>query len=150
MISYRQKLKSPQWQKVRLQILNRDNFQCCDCGSTTEQLHVHHTYYEYNKDPWDYPLESLKTLCWECHEVETEMKKEITQIIKNLLVSGYSSFEIHSYLEALLRPLTINVSKKDIISCATFALGNEDVVLMLQKKQIAICKEFINMENGAI
>ena len=31
-------------------------------------LHVHHTYYQDKKQPWDYPNESLKILCWICHE----------------------------------------------------------------------------------
>lgn len=31
-------------------------------------LHVHHTYYQYKLDPWQYPTDSLQTLCWSCHE----------------------------------------------------------------------------------
>ena len=31
-------------------------------------LHVHHTYYIKDKLPWDYPNESLKTLCQNCHQ----------------------------------------------------------------------------------
>jgi len=31
-------------------------------------LHVHHTYYQINLKPWEYPNESLQTLCWVCHE----------------------------------------------------------------------------------
>lgn len=31
-------------------------------------LHVHHTYYQYGIFPWEYPDNSLKTLCWSCHE----------------------------------------------------------------------------------
>jgi 5-methylcytosine-specific restriction endonuclease McrA len=31
-------------------------------------LHVHHTYYQVNLNPWEYPNESLQTLCWICHE----------------------------------------------------------------------------------
>lgn len=35
-----------------------------------DQLHVHHTYYERGKQPWEYPLNSLQTLCWLCHSNE--------------------------------------------------------------------------------
>lgn len=31
-------------------------------------LHVHHTYYQDERLPWDYPSESLKTFCYKCHE----------------------------------------------------------------------------------
>ena len=31
------------------------------------QLHVHHTFYDNYKKPWEYPLKSLITLCWKCH-----------------------------------------------------------------------------------
>lgn len=31
------------------------------------QLHVHHTYYILTKLPWEYPDESLQTLCNWCH-----------------------------------------------------------------------------------
>ncbi|MBL6950695.1 MAG: hypothetical protein ISR57_08645 [Bacteroidales bacterium] len=30
-------------------------------------LHVHHTYYQEGKLPWEYPDDALKTLCWICH-----------------------------------------------------------------------------------
>ena len=31
-------------------------------------LHVHHSYYQKGRTPWDYPDEALQTLCWVCHE----------------------------------------------------------------------------------
>jgi hypothetical protein len=31
-------------------------------------LHVHHTYYQEGLEPWEYPKNSLQTLCWDCHE----------------------------------------------------------------------------------
>jgi hypothetical protein len=31
-------------------------------------LHVHHTYYQEGKMPWEYPNDALQTLCWSCHE----------------------------------------------------------------------------------
>lgn len=31
-------------------------------------LHVHHKYYQLGKKPWEYPSNSLTTLCWICHE----------------------------------------------------------------------------------
>ena len=31
-------------------------------------LHVHHSYYQHDLFPWEYPDNSLSVLCWSCHE----------------------------------------------------------------------------------
>jgi hypothetical protein len=69
MSTYSEKLKDPRWQKKRLEILQRDNWTCRFCKTTTKTLHVHHREYKKNNDPWDYPNYSLITLCEDCHEV---------------------------------------------------------------------------------
>ena len=69
---YLKKFKDPRWQKMRLEVLSRDEFTCQLCFDSESTLNVHHRYYEANKDPWEYPLESLVTLCETCHEEETE------------------------------------------------------------------------------
>lgn len=69
-MNYREKLLDPRWQKKRLEILQRDEFKCCDCGETSETLHVHHRYYVNGRDPWRYPDFSMVTLCATCHEYE--------------------------------------------------------------------------------
>lgn len=68
MATYWEKLKDPRWQKKRLEILERDEFRCIGCGSEEKTLHVHHGYYDKNRDPWDYENETLYTYCEECHE----------------------------------------------------------------------------------
>lgn len=63
----------PRWQKVRLRILERDNFQCKSCGSCTKTLHVHHRVYEKKKKIWDAEEFNLITLCEDCHERAEEI-----------------------------------------------------------------------------
>jgi 5-methylcytosine-specific restriction endonuclease McrA len=65
--TYAEKLLDPRWQKKRLEILNRDNFKCTLCGDKETELHVHHE--EYSGDPWEAPVDKLKTLCKHCHKV---------------------------------------------------------------------------------
>lgn len=60
--------KRPEWQEKRLRIMERDGFKCRSCGDATTQLQVHHSYYDPGKKPWEYPDQSLKTLCKPCHE----------------------------------------------------------------------------------
>lgn len=64
---YLELLKSAQWQRKRLEVLQRDNFTCKCCGSKEKSLHVHHLYYEKDKKPWEYPDSALVTLCEDCH-----------------------------------------------------------------------------------
>lgn len=66
--SYADKLRDPRWQKRRLEIMQRDKFRCVECSDDKNMLHVHHTRYLKNTDPWDYPNCLLTTLCESCHQ----------------------------------------------------------------------------------
>lgn len=112
-IPYYALLNCYEWRKFRLEIIERDDYKCCQCnkygtvskyqgGITASHfyveevehenlydeddnyltsysytvlipapesvvLHVHHTYYLFDKQPWDYPYDSLVTICSECH-----------------------------------------------------------------------------------
>lgn len=79
--SYSEKLRSPQWQRKRLEIMQRDNFCCRDCQSTTSNLQVHHTYYTAKTEPWEYDDDSLVTLCDKCHD-------EITKRLPRFLMTS--------------------------------------------------------------
>jgi len=70
MNKYAKQWLDPRWQKRRLEIMQRDEFQCVDCGADTKTLNVHHIYYNRGADVWDYPDHALVTLCNECHEAE--------------------------------------------------------------------------------
>ena len=55
--SYRELLFDERWLKKRAHIIQRDNFRCVICGSTTKLI-VHHK---------DYDDKYLVTLCESCH-----------------------------------------------------------------------------------
>jgi hypothetical protein len=76
MTTYAEKLKHPKWQKIRLRILQRADFECEDCGSAEKSLHIHHGYYERGREPWDYPEESLHCLCEDCHAKADQHRSE--------------------------------------------------------------------------
>lgn len=71
-VSYWEKLKDPRWQRKRLEILDRDGWECVVCGAKEKTLHVHHGYYEKGVDPWDARDEVLHTLCEDCHSKVTD------------------------------------------------------------------------------
>ena len=66
-ISYKDKLKDPRWQKKRLEIFERDSFECQCCLSDEKTLVVHHK--KYTADPCDEPNKNLITLCERCHDM---------------------------------------------------------------------------------
>lgn len=68
-MTYAEQLKSPKWQKKRLEILERDKFTYLSCGDTEKQLHVHHGIYLKGKMAWEYENETLHTLCCDCHDL---------------------------------------------------------------------------------
>ena len=64
---YLEKLKDKRWKNKARKIVHRDGYKCTACGSK-KKLEVHHTfYYEDYRNPWEYPNESLITVCKICH-----------------------------------------------------------------------------------
>lgn len=80
-MTYSEKLKSPKWQKKRLEIMQRDDWTCQICGDTETTLHVHH--YLYSGNPWEINNKYLKTLCENCHDYEHEYIGEMTEALNS-------------------------------------------------------------------
>lgn len=75
--NYQRKLAHPDWQKKRLEILQRDNFTCNRCDSKDKELHVHHIYYLQGIKPENYPDNAYLTLCYNCHQIEEGKLNEL-------------------------------------------------------------------------
>lgn len=116
---YTQWLKDPRWQKKRLEIMQRDGFRCKKCKSDNNTLHVHHKYYIYKKNPWDYPDELLVTLCEDCHQEEEDNKYIINDFTKVLLCDGYFVTQLVDLLK-LIRQLPIGQDGVDYIVDAAY------------------------------
>ena len=99
---------------MRLEVMERDNFTCLDCGATDRTLNVHHTYYLKGRSPWDYEPESLRTLCETCHEKTTDRTAEMMKLI------GMIPPEVHGDVLGYLRA-----------TAALNAGSDEDVMLSL-------------------
>jgi 5-methylcytosine-specific restriction endonuclease McrA len=79
--------RGPGWERVRQQVLKRDNFTCQHCGARND-IHVHHII-PYRKTK-DNSLSNLITLCRSCH---TKMDMAFIRKEKEGLISE----EIHSH-----------------------------------------------------
>jgi hypothetical protein len=124
---YLAKLRDPRWQKMRLEVMQRDEFRCFHCASTDKTLNVHHCYYEWDRDPWDYPISSLRTLCEECHEFETDFVKRQKKALFDVLGKhGFTSAQFRAMAMMLDRQLSKAQSQNEAISVAmTVFRGDE-------------------------
>ncbi len=83
-LTYAEKLKQPRWQKKRKYILEKAAYQCEDCKVSGVPLDVHHCYYIFGIDPWQYPFDALKALCQECHLKRGEIEKVFRASLQTL------------------------------------------------------------------
>ncbi len=114
-MNYSEQLKSPMWQKKRLEIMKRDKFTCQDCGDTENQLQVHHKSYTYGKMVWEYDNDNLITLCEDCHSSITDIKKIIKLRIDYKFLSYDQLNKVDYILDALER-----MDLGDIVQVAKF------------------------------
>lgn len=139
-------LASPQWQKKRLEIMQRDNFTCQFCGCKDRTLHIHHKVYEKGKKPWEYYDKDLITLCDKCHECITEEKN----ILYEEFINVRESIREFGFSDAILNAILLHIDAfferikegdkgyddniiKPIIEDAVLSTQNYDDVKILAK-----------------
>ena len=111
--AYQQKLKSPNWQRKRLEILQRDNFTCKLCGDTEQSLHVHHE--KYDGDPWNIPNEHLTTLCSDCHSITHELEEyKIKKVGKDPIAEEMCVYA-YAYCEKTVSVLMMFLGEKPLL-----------------------------------
>jgi hypothetical protein len=69
-LTWKEQYRHPNWQRRRLQILERDKFTCRRCGDKDSMLHVHHLKYRKNSYIWEAKGKDMITLCEKCHDEE--------------------------------------------------------------------------------
>ena len=119
--TYKEKLRSPKWQKKRLEILNRDKFTCIRCGDKETELHVNHL--KYIGEPHEAPNEYLETLCKHCHLLYHKFNGKVVGNIKKHYV-------IDSKLPVLVFNTDVNtkiviINNNDIEEIIEFVLNSE-------------------------
>lgn len=100
MTTYYEKLKSPLWQKKRLDVLNSSGFSCDRCCDDSEQLHVHHKIYKKGLNPWEYPNYNYSVLCDSCHKEAHVAIDGFNDFFGTLDVKGH--FDQKGILELIL------------------------------------------------
>ena len=122
--SYAEYFKDPKWQKKRLEVMQRDNFQCIVCGDDSKTLNVHHVEYIEARKPWEYDDKYLWTLCEYCHSEEHRCKELIKDILHDMRISGLPNKQIALFMAQglsryrrlkFVESLNIDGERKDLI-----------------------------------
>jgi len=87
-MTYFEQLRSPHWQRRRLEIMSRDEFTCQGCYDQESTLNVHHKHYIKGRMAWEYGDDELVTLCEACHEDMHEQSERLKQIFAMLPMDG--------------------------------------------------------------
>ena len=123
MSEYSELFKNPKWQKMRLKILERDDWGCQSCLNNGENdtLHIHHRRYINGRKPWEYPESLLVTLCETCHKVETENLQDACDSLIEQIKEKFFSNEIR-LLAQIINGLVLNYPSEVCMEIIEFAL----------------------------
>jgi hypothetical protein len=117
-MNYKEQLKSPKWQKKRLQIFDLRGFKCESCNNQDKQLHIHHRFYIKGRKAWEYDNDVFQVLCEICHELEHKKECQKNVTIPEKWVKFINQFEKkHSEdfdnLRCLLHGIDTKCNKED-------------------------------------
>ncbi len=97
-------------------MLIRDGYTCQMCGAGQghgRNLQVHHAYYSKRyENPWEYPVETLYTLCELCHPAAETIKQQIYERLA-YLAPKYQHIIFHD-IEALIKELASGVAYEPV------------------------------------
>lgn len=119
-MSYLELLKDPRWQKRRLEILERDGWECQNCGGKDKTLHVHHK--RYRGKPWETRANKLK--------IRTPSLAKFKRLQRRL---GLVTYECVGLLETLWWVTAQNAPQGDI-----GRLGDEEIAAMVEWRGDAV------------
>ena len=142
-MDYKEQIKSPKWQKRRLEIMEKDNFSCQLCGDTETMLNVHHLFYHRDRNIWEYEDWELMTLCENCHKDEHSSMDDVIVKIESLKSSGITMREIIALLDSIEIDLYLGHDRvvSDFVGNDS-AMGREDDIKLLADRRESLKKDF--------
>lgn len=82
-MTYSEKLKDPRWIAKSARLKSEASNICHDCRTefSVKKLEAHHCWYEYGKEPWDYPDDCFLVLCKRCHGVRQKVQNSALVVL---------------------------------------------------------------------
>lgn len=136
-MTYAEKLADPRWQKKRLEILERDGNHCTNCGEPKTSLQVHHLYYEWGVEPWEYPDDAMQTLCEQCHEIATLESRRLNAAIRKVRACSGGTAYLSGFLEACIKtdPECDLLHDLSYLVCCMEGMSSRDAYLFMAECQ---------------
>lgn len=150
-MDYKEQIKSPKWQKRRLEVMKNDDFTCQLCGDTESMLNVHHLSYHKDRNIWEYDDWELITLCENCHKEEHSSMDDIINGIESIKSRGVTMREIISVLESI--DIHLYLGHDDCIcniAGEDSAIGRENDIKLLYKRRERLKKPFFDKKKQEI
>ena len=126
--TYWELLKRPEWQKRRLDMLNKFEFHCSVCGDNETSLHVHHKRYVKGRKPWEYEDFELAVLCEGCHSYAHEEDNRLKEMFCYLRLDGpQSNVSAMAFIAGYCRsqlPDELVERDFDLTKTAEYAMGD--------------------------
>jgi hypothetical protein len=144
-IDFQAQYRRPEWQRKRLEIMDRDGWACTHCDNPGRELQIHHAFYSGKRKPWEYPDESLHTLCKECHEEFEIIRKRMLEEIGTLPLSlpmqvlGYIVAAKHDENDLYDRQFKIETYEMGVGVSHYWGLPEELLMAMASDSRYLIC-----------
>lgn len=128
--TYYEMLRDPRWQRKRLEVMQRADFACEECGDKETTLNVHHQYYRKGAKPWEYEDDCFLCMCEPCHDRRHGSLDQAKELLGKL-----SSEELEYILgfikgRTLLNDLNDDGSQRFVVAGYEQATGVADAYCM--------------------
>jgi len=96
------------WQTLQDEVFERDGLQCVNCGQSGCELFVHFKTFDPDKKPWEYPPETLVSLCEDCLAEERQLLGTALKVLSEAVRKHFLSTQIDSIafsMSAMKKPI---------------------------------------------
>lgn len=119
--NYKEEYSTNEWQRKSGNKKHLDDYTCQICGSKKKQVHVHHHFYIEGRHLWEYPDETLITLCEDCHAKEHKFdNQELIEVIEKARKTGVMALEIIKAIKNLMTPLETHIPEGVTVTPASY------------------------------
>jgi hypothetical protein len=130
---YADKLSDPRWKQKSELVKAKAGRRCEDCGAMDKRLEVHHCWYRYGLEPWQYPLDALRCLCRECHKARAVVDHDF-----RCLGADFTGLELTRIRECIQR--LFYWYDRSVALAFVDAIGPDDAKLVEAVRGLSACK----------